>query len=124
VLFFSISLGLAIYSSKPHDNKTAADDLGVMGAAPARSSLPHNVGAIALPPAATPGVPTPAIPLPTVPTPVPGAPAGSAPVNAVPTGAAPAIPLPQSALPEPALPQPAVPASGADNGAKPGNKGG
>ncbi len=102
VVFFSISLGLAIYSSKPHNAVAPADDLGVMGQAPTAVSVsvkPSSSGTTA-----TPAVPAPVGPAPAIP-----APAQNAPVNSVPS------------IPEPA---PAAPASNAGDPAKPGNKGG
>jgi len=132
VVFFSISLGLAIYTSKPHDVKSAADDLGIMGQAPAASSTPalaHQTGgAVSVPPTTTgsaPAVPLPAVPTPAMPSAMQGAPTNNAPSNAAPTGIAPA-----NAVPAIPLPQPTAPAPNADNsakpdtGAKPGNKGG
>jgi preprotein translocase subunit SecG len=108
VVFFSISLGLAIYASKPHTAATSADDLGVMGHAPAAAStpaVPQPTGTATPAPAVT----TPAVPTPAVPQPVQGAPAQAVPANAVPANPA---------------PQPAASAPNTDNGAKPGNKGG
>ena len=109
VVFFSISLGLAVYATKPHNAAASADDLGVMGHAPAATgapAVPHPAGTTAPTPAATtPAVPAPSTSLPAMPQ--------SAPAQAVPTNAAPANPAPQ----------PAAPASNTDNGAKP-NKGG
>jgi len=110
VVFFSISLGLAVYATRPHAAAAANDDLGVMGRAPAATSapaIPRPAGSTApLPAATTPAVPA---PVPAVPLPAQGAPA-----QAVPASTAPANPAPQ----------PAAPASNADNGAKPANKGG
>ena len=113
VVFFSISLGLAIYASKPHAAASAADDLGVMGRA-STSAQTHPANAVAAPvvpkPAAPmPAIPSPAIPSPTIPSPIQNAPANSIPVNN------------DSAIPSP---QPAVPTPNGDNGAKQGNKGG
>jgi preprotein translocase subunit SecG len=102
VVFFSISLGLAVYATKPHAAATSADDLGVMGRAPSAlgaPAVPHPAGSSVPMPAAT----TSAVPVPT-PQPAQAVPASSAPTNPA--------------------PQPAAPASHADNGAKPGNKGG
>jgi len=101
VVFFSISLGLAVYATKPHTAAASADDLGVMGHAPAAASAP------AVPQPA--GNPAPAVTTPAVPQPVQGMP-----TQAVPANAAPAIPAPQ----------PAASAPNTDNGAKSGNKGG
>src|SRR5205085_2545076 len=63
VVFYSICLGLAIYASKPHSAAASADDLGVMGRAPAATSapvLPSPAGTTAPMPATT----TPAVPAP------------------------------------------------------------
>ena len=108
VVFFSISLGLAVYSSKPHTAATSADDLGVMGRAPVAASapaVPHPTGTSA---------PAPAVATPAVPAPATSLPAQGAPVQTSPANAAPANPAPQ----------PAATAPNTDNGAKPGNKGG
>jgi len=113
VVFFSISLGLAVYASKPHNAAASADDLGVMGRAPAATgapAVPHPAGSTAPMPA----VPTPAVPAPSTSMPAIPQPSQGAPSPAVPANSAPAIPAPQ----------PAAPASNADNGAKQPNKGG
>jgi preprotein translocase subunit SecG len=137
VVFFSISLGLAIYTSKPHEVKSAADDLGVMSQAPAASrtpTIPHpNGGAMVLPSATTPAapavalpaIPTPAVPTPAMPSAMPGVPNNMAPDNGVPTGGAPVNAVPAIPLPQPMAPVPNADTSAKpDAGAKPGNKGG
>ena len=95
LVFFTISLGLAIYASRPHNAKAVTADLGVMGRVPAATGAPSPSGR--------------ALPAPAVPQPARTAPAQSAPVNS-----APAIPSPQ----------PAVPAPNTGNAGKQGNKGG
>ncbi len=97
LVFFTISLGLAIYASHPRGAVAPVTDLGVMGKAPAASGAP------------TQSPPSPVVPAPTVPAPAVPQPAQNAPANK-----APAIPSPQ----------PAVPAPNAGNAAKQGNKGG
>ena len=102
LVFFAISLGLAIYASRPHNAASAVGDLGVMGRTPAASSAP-----VQSQPAGA--VPTPAVPAPAILPPVASPPLQSAPVNSVPV-------VPSA--------QPAAPAPNTDNGAKQGNKGG
>jgi preprotein translocase subunit SecG len=98
LVFFSISLGLAIYASRPHNATAAATtDLGVMGRVPAAAGAPAQS------PQGR------AVPAPAVPAPVQSAPAQTTPVNSTP-----AIPSPQ----------PAAPAPNTTGSAKQGNKGG
>jgi preprotein translocase subunit SecG len=97
LVFFVISLGLAIYASRPHSTAAATTSLGVMG------KLPVAPGAPAQSPQGG------AVPAPAVPAPVQGAPIQGAPVNS-----APAVPPPQ----------PAAPAPNTGDAAKQGNKGG
>ena len=79
LVFFTISLGLAIYASHPRSAAAPVTDLGVMGKVPAAQS-PRG----------------PAVPAPTVPSPAMPQPAQNAPANS-----APAIPAPQPAVPVP-----------------------
>ncbi len=111
VVFFSISLGLAVYATRPHAAAASADDLGVMGHAPVAAgapAVPHPAGAAVPAPAmTTPAVPA---PLPAVPQPVQSTPAQAVPANVAPANSVPANPDAQHAQ---------------DTGnAKPGNKGG
>ena len=104
VVFFTISLGLAIYASKPHTAATATTDLGVMAqtvppptSAPATSSAPS---AMKLP--TTSQAPVPAVPAPV-----------SGPASTAPSTQTPAVPAPQ----------PMIPASNQTDAAKHDNKG-
>ncbi len=88
IVFFALSLGMAVYASRPRDAANLAQDLGVMG------------GEVPTAPAAPTPQPAPTTTVPSAPAAQPAQPPAST-VPAAPTQAAPAQPKPE---PEPTPP--------------------